>query len=117
MAERIVHLTAQSLPINVEAWSIQLPARNAAAPCPTLSSLDVGHQPNRPLLEVGSDPFGDHQYCGPFRLDLSYFGYCIGLTMTNERFSALFSEPVPARAPEMPYLEREAVVVKGTSCH
>jgi carbamoyltransferase len=35
---------------------------------------------------------------GSFRLDLSYFDYCTGLTMTNERFSALFGEPV--RAPD-----------------
>ena len=37
---------------------------------------------------------------GSFRLDLSYFDYCTGLTMTNERFSALFGEPV--RAPDKP---------------
>lgn len=30
---------------------------------------------------------------GSFWLDLSYFDYCTGLTMTNERFSALFGEP------------------------
>ena len=35
---------------------------------------------------------------GSFWLDLSYFDYCTGLTMTNERFSALFGEPV--RAPD-----------------
>ena len=29
---------------------------------------------------------------------MSYFDYCTGLTMTNERFSALFGEPV--RAPD-----------------
>jgi carbamoyltransferase len=31
---------------------------------------------------------------GSFRLDLSYFDYCTGLTMTNERFAALFGQPV-----------------------
>lgn len=31
---------------------------------------------------------------GSFRLDMSYFDYCTGLTMTNERFSALFGAPV-----------------------
>jgi carbamoyltransferase len=31
---------------------------------------------------------------GSFRLDLSYFDYCTGLTMTNERFDALFEGPV-----------------------
>jgi carbamoyltransferase len=37
---------------------------------------------------------------GSFRLDLSYFDYCTGLTMTNEHFSALFGEPV--RSPDKP---------------
>lgn len=31
---------------------------------------------------------------GSFRLDLSYFNYCTGLTMTNDRFSSLFGLPV-----------------------
>ena len=31
---------------------------------------------------------------GTFRLDLDYFDYCTGLTMTNARFAALFGEPV-----------------------
>src|ERR1700742_4048590 len=31
---------------------------------------------------------------GSFRLDMSYFNYCTGLTMTNERFAKLFGEPV-----------------------
>src|SRR5690349_16729676 len=31
---------------------------------------------------------------GSFRLDMSYFDYCTGLTMTNERFAKLFGEPV-----------------------
>jgi carbamoyltransferase len=35
---------------------------------------------------------------GSFRLNLDYFNYCTGLTMTNERFDALFSGP--ARDPE-----------------
>jgi carbamoyltransferase len=30
---------------------------------------------------------------GSFRLDLSYFDYCTGLTMTNGRFDALFGAP------------------------
>jgi carbamoyltransferase len=30
---------------------------------------------------------------GSFRLDLSYFDYCTGLTMTNQRFDALFEGP------------------------
>ena len=35
---------------------------------------------------------------GSFRLNLDYFNYCTGLTMTNERFDALFGGP--ARNPE-----------------
>ena len=31
---------------------------------------------------------------GSFRLDMSYFDYCTGLTMTNERFAKLFGQPV-----------------------
>lgn len=30
---------------------------------------------------------------GTFRLDMSYFNYCIGLTMTNEKFANLFGGP------------------------
>src|SRR6516162_11417520 len=36
---------------------------------------------------------------GSFRLDLSYFNYCTGLTMTNDRFHALFGGP--PRKPEI----------------
>ena len=35
---------------------------------------------------------------GSFRLDMSYFNYCTGLTMTNDRFADLFGNPV--RCPE-----------------
>ncbi len=35
---------------------------------------------------------------GSFRLDMSYFDYCTGLTMTNDRFARLFGEPV--RSPD-----------------
>jgi carbamoyltransferase len=31
---------------------------------------------------------------GSFRLNMSYFNYCIGLTMTNEKFDRLFGMPV-----------------------
>ena len=56
---------------------------------------------------MGLAPYGEPKYAklildkmidlkpdGSFRLDMSYFDYCTGLTMTNERFSALFGEPV-----------------------
>ncbi|NQW09986.1 MAG: carbamoyltransferase [Alphaproteobacteria bacterium] len=41
---------------------------------------------------------------GSFRLDLSYFDYCTGLTMTNARFDQLFGGP--PRAPEGPVEQR-----------
>ncbi len=52
---------------------------------------------------MGLAPYGDPQYVklikdhlidikkdGSFALDLSYFNYCTGLTMTNEKFNKLF---------------------------
>src|SRR4051812_49059731 len=55
---------------------------------------------------MGLAPYGEPKYAarilehlvdvkpdGSFRLDLSYFNYCTGLTMTNERFHALFGGP------------------------
>ena len=60
---------------------------------------------------MGLAPYGEPKYAraildhlidlkpdGTFRLDLGYFDYCTGLTMTNRRFDALFGGP--ARAPE-----------------
>ncbi len=42
---------------------------------------------------------------GTFRMDMSYFNYATGLTMTNDRFAALFGGP--ARKPESPITQRE----------
>src|SRR3984893_14300811 len=60
---------------------------------------------------MGLAPYGEPRYAqtildhlidvkadGTFRLDLSYFDYCTALTMTNERFHALFGGP--PRKPE-----------------
>jgi carbamoyltransferase len=60
---------------------------------------------------MGLAPYGEPKYVdrileklvdvkpdGSFRLDQSYFDYCTGLTMTNQRFAELFGQPV--RAPE-----------------
>jgi len=60
---------------------------------------------------MGLAPYGQPKYAqrildnvidlkpdGSFRLDMSYFDYCTGLTMTNSRFAELFGEPV--RGPE-----------------
>ncbi len=42
---------------------------------------------------------------GSFALDMTYFDYCTGLKMTNERFDALFGGP--PRAPESELTQRE----------
>ena len=55
---------------------------------------------------MGLAPYGEPKYAdlikdhlidiredGSFRLDMSYFNYCTGLTMTNERFDRLFGGP------------------------
>lgn len=60
---------------------------------------------------MGLAPYGEPKYAklildnlidlkpdGSFRLDMSYFDYCTGLTMTADRFAALFG--APARRPE-----------------
>jgi carbamoyltransferase len=56
---------------------------------------------------MGLAPYGQPQFAdrildhlmdlkedGSFRLDLSYFDYCTGLTMTNQKFADLFGAPV-----------------------
>ena len=56
---------------------------------------------------MGLAPYGEPKYenlildhlidlkpDGSFRLDMSYFDYCTGFTMTNDRFAALFGQPV-----------------------
>ena len=40
---------------------------------------------------------------GSFRMDMRYFDYCAGLTMTNERFHALFGGP--PRRPDEPLVQ------------
>src|SRR5205085_11526255 len=42
---------------------------------------------------------------GSYRMDMSYFNYCQGLTMTSEKFHQLFS--APPRAPETKLTQRE----------
>ncbi len=62
---------------------------------------------------MGLAPYGEPRYRelilehlidlkddGSFRLDLRYFNYCTGLTMTNDRFAELFG--VSRRQPESP---------------
>jgi carbamoyltransferase len=67
---------------------------------------------------MGLAPYGEPKYAalikehlidikpdGSFALDLSYFDYCVGLTMTNERFDRLFGGP--PRLPEARLTQRE----------
>lgn len=56
---------------------------------------------------MGLAPYGEPKYAklikdhlidikedGSFHMDMSYFNYCTGLTMTNDKFAALFGGPV-----------------------
>ena len=67
---------------------------------------------------MGLAPYGEPRYAqlildhlidvkpdGTFRLDMDYFDYCTGLTMTNARFHALFGGP--ARKSEQRLTQRE----------
>jgi carbamoyltransferase len=67
---------------------------------------------------MGLAPYGEPVYAdlireklidlkedGSFRMDMSYFNYCQGLTMTSRRFDALFGGP--PRGPETPITQRE----------
>ncbi|MCL4814832.1 MAG: carbamoyltransferase, partial [Vicinamibacteraceae bacterium] len=67
---------------------------------------------------MGLAPYGEPKYVdlilqrlvdlrddGSFWMDMSYFNYCQGLTMTSRKFDALFGGP--PRAPESPLTERE----------
>ena len=67
---------------------------------------------------MGLAPYGQPKYAdlilerlldlkddGTFRLDMQYFNYCTGLTMTNSRFDELFGGP--PRKPESELTQRE----------
>ena len=67
---------------------------------------------------MGLAPYGEPRYVdlilrrlidlkedGSFRMDMSYFNYCQGLTMTSRKFDRLFGGP--PREPETPLTERE----------
>ena len=67
---------------------------------------------------MGLAPYGNPKYAqlikehlidikedGSFALDMSYFDYCTGLTMTNKKFDDLFGGP--ARKPESELTQRE----------
>ena len=50
------------------------------------------------FAKVILDKLVDLKPDGSFRLNLDYFNYCVGLTMTNSKFDALFGQP--PRTPE-----------------
>lgn len=67
---------------------------------------------------MGLAPYGEPKYVdlivknlvdikedGSFRLNMKYFNYCTGLTMTNQKFDALFG--APPRKPEGEITQRE----------
>lgn len=67
---------------------------------------------------MGLAPYGEPKYAdvilnelidlkgdGSFRMNMKYFGYCAGLTMTNKRFARLFGGP--PRKSETPLTQRE----------
>jgi carbamoyltransferase len=78
---------------------------------------------------MGLAPYGEAKYVelilehlldlkedGSFRLDMSYFNYCQGLTMTSERFHRLFGRPVRVPEAEMDqkYMDIAASIQKVT---
>jgi carbamoyltransferase len=67
---------------------------------------------------MGLAPYGEPKYenlireklldlkeDGSFRMDMQYFNYCQGLTMTSRKFDELFGGP--PRKPESPVTQRE----------
>lgn|SRR3989338_5319890 len=48
---------------------------------------------------------------GSFRLNMKYFNYCVGLTMTNQRFHDLFGGP--PRAPESKITQRDMDIARS----
>ncbi len=73
---------------------------------------------------MGLAPYGEPRYVdlildnlldlkedGTFRLDMRYFNYATGLTMTNEKFERLFG--APARKPESEITQREMDIARS----
>ena len=73
---------------------------------------------------MGLAPYGEPKYVdlildnlldlkddGTFRLDMSYFNYATGLTMTNGKFDRLFG--APARKPETEISQREMDIARS----
>ena len=73
---------------------------------------------------MGLAPYGEPSYTeailenlidvkddGSFRLDMSYFNYCTGLTMTNEKFNRLFGGP--PRTPSEPLNQKDMDIARS----
>ena len=73
---------------------------------------------------MGLAPYGEPKYVdlimdhlldlkedGSFRLDMSYFNYATGLTMTNDKFANLFG--APARTPETELSQKEMDIARS----
>lgn len=73
---------------------------------------------------MGLAPYGEPKYVnkiyddlvdvkqdGTFRLNMDYFNYCTGLTMTNGKFNALFGGP--PRKSESPLTQREMDIARS----
>ena len=73
---------------------------------------------------MGLAPYGEPKYVdlildklidlkadGTFRLNMDYFNYATGLTMTNQRFAALFG--APARTPETAIAQKEMDIARS----
>jgi carbamoyltransferase len=73
---------------------------------------------------MGLAPYGEPKYKdlilselidlkedGSFKLNMKYFNYCAGLTMTNKRFDKLFDGP--SRKPESPLTQRHMDVARS----
>jgi carbamoyltransferase len=74
---------------------------------------------------MGLAPYGDPIYVdriydrlidlkddGSFRLDMQYFNYCTGLTMTNDAFAGIF-DGVPRRHPDAPLEQRDMDIARS----
>ena len=73
---------------------------------------------------MGLAPYGEPKYVdlildnlldlkedGTFRLNMKYFNYCTGLTMTNDAFGEIFG--APARTPETEISQREMDIARS----
>ena len=74
---------------------------------------------------MGLAPYGEPKYVnrildnlidlkedGSFRLDMRYFNYCTGLTMTNDAFAGVF-DGIPKRHPDAPLSQRDMDIARS----